>query len=153
MFCRRLWALPLAAALSLCTQTSATPAAPDPTPDGPNNYGSSVGVHVHRIAESSYEGRDYITAEITIDPAGSTGWHRHDGTAIGVVKQGTLTRYSSDCSISHVDQAGDQITESANDVHTGRNLGPTPVLLELIYIKPAGMPLSQHMPNPGCPFD
>lgn len=153
MFYRRLWALPLAVALSLCAQTATALAAPSPPPGGPNDYGSSTGVRVNRLAESSYEGRDYITAEITIDPGGTTGWHRHDGTAIGVVKQGTLTRYSSDCSITHVDRASDEITEPANEIHIGRNLGPTPVLLALIYIKPVGKPLSQHVPNPGCPFD
>jgi hypothetical protein len=37
-------------------------------------------------------------------------------------------------------------------VHIGRNLGTTPVILEVIYINPAGKPLAQDAANPGCRF-
>ena len=88
------------------------------------------------------------------DPGGSTGWHWHDGTLIGAIKQGTLTHYAANCSVDGVYNPGDPITEPAGSdhVHVGRNLGATPVILEVIYINPAGKPLAQDAANPGCPF-
>ena len=49
---------------------------------------------------------------------------------------------------------GDPITEPAgpDHVHLGRNLGTTPLIFEVIYIKPAGKPLAEDAANPGCPF-
>jgi hypothetical protein len=34
----------------------------------------------------------------------------------------------------------------------GRNLGDTPLVLEVVYIMPTGKPLAEDAPNPGCPF-
>lgn len=112
------------------------------------------GVHSAQLTQSSEEGRDFIVREITIDPGGSTGWHWHDGTLVGAVKRGTLTHYSADCSIDGVYHPGDPVTEPAGPehVHLGRNLGATPLVLEVIYIMPTGKPLAEDAPNPGCPF-
>ena len=110
------------------------------------------GVDSKEITKSSVDGRDYIIRDITIAPGGSTGWHWHDGTLVGTVKQGTLTHYASDCSVDGVYGAGAVVTEpsGADHVHIGRNLGQTPVILEIIYINPAGTPLSEDAANPGC---
>jgi quercetin dioxygenase-like cupin family protein len=112
------------------------------------------GVNSVQLNESSQEGRDFIVRDITIDPGGSTGWHWHDGTLVGAIKHGTLTHYSADCSVDGVYNPGDPINEPAgNDhVHLGRNLGDTPLVLEVIYIMPTGKPLAEDAPNPGCPF-
>jgi quercetin dioxygenase-like cupin family protein len=106
------------------------------------------------LTQSSEEGRDFIVRDITIGPGGSTGWHWHDGIVVGAIKHGTLTHYSADCSIEGVYNPGDPITEPAGPehVHIGRNLGTTPLILEVIYIKPAGKPLAEDAANPGCPF-
>ena len=37
-------------------------------------------------------------------------------------------------------------------VHIARNLGTTPVVLEVTYVDPAGAPTSDSAPNPGCDF-
>jgi quercetin dioxygenase-like cupin family protein len=112
------------------------------------------GVSSAQLTQSSQEGRDFIVRDITVEPGGSTGWHWHDGTLVGAVKHGTLTHYSADCSIDGVYNPGDPITEPAGSehVHLGRNMGTTPVVLEVIYIMPAGKPLAEDAPNPGCPF-
>jgi hypothetical protein len=39
----------------------------------------------------------------------------------------------------------------ARHVHIGRNLGKTPVVLDVLYVDPAGKPLADSAPNPGCP--
>ena len=112
------------------------------------------GMKSAQLTQSSQEGRDFVVRDITIDPGGSTGWHWHDGTLVGAVKQGTLTHYSANCSVDGVYNPGDPITEPAGPehVHLGRNLGATPLILEIIYVNPAGKPLAEDAANPGCPF-
>ena len=114
----------------------------------------ATGMNAAELTQSSQEGRDFIVRDITIDPGGSTGWHWHDGIVVGAIKHGTLTHYSANCSIEGVYNPGDPITEPAgpDHVHLGRNLGTTPLILEVIYIKPAGKPSAEDAANPGCPF-
>jgi quercetin dioxygenase-like cupin family protein len=99
-------------------------------------------------------GRDYVLRQITIAPGGSTGWHFHDGTLYAVVERGTLTHNESNCAVDGVFHAGDTIVEPSGSghVHIGRNLGATPVVLEVLYVDPAGSPLSEDAANPGCGF-
>jgi oxalate decarboxylase/phosphoglucose isomerase-like protein (cupin superfamily) len=70
------------------------------------------------------------------------------------VVQGTLTHNESDCAVDGVYRAGDTLVEpsGAGHVHIGRNLGATPLVLDVLYIDPAGSPLSEDAPNPGCGF-
>jgi quercetin dioxygenase-like cupin family protein len=112
------------------------------------------GVTSTLLNQSTLNGHDYITREITITPGGSTGWHWHDGELIAVVKQGTLTHNMSDCSIDGVYNAGDPVIEPAgpDHVHIGRNLGAVPMILQVIYVDPVGKPLAEDAPNPGCNF-
>ncbi|BBY20297.1 cupin [Mycobacterium stomatepiae] len=112
------------------------------------------GVNSAQETESSQEGRDFIVRDITVDPGGSTGWHWHDGVLVGAIKQGTLTHYAANCSIDGVYNPGDPVIEPAgpDHVHLGRNLGSTPLILEVIYIQPMGKPAAEDAPNPGCPF-
>ncbi|KOV85868.1 cupin domain-containing protein [Nocardia sp. NRRL S-836] len=113
----------------------------------------SRGVTAHVIAQWSAAGRDYTLRELTIDPGGSTGWHNHDGTVYAVVKAGVLTRTLGDCTTTFVHHRGDVLVEEPNHVHIGRNLGTAPMVLEVLYVNPAGTPLSRDEPNPGCSFD
>lgn len=106
------------------------------------------------IWQMSDDGKDYIFREITIAPGGSTGWHSHDGELLGVVKEGVLTHYRSDCTIDGTYTTGQSIAEKGGPgyVHIGRNLGPEPLVLQVLYIDPAGAPLSDDQPDPGCGF-
>jgi quercetin dioxygenase-like cupin family protein len=99
-------------------------------------------------------GKDYVFREITIAPGGSTGWHSHDGQLFGVVKDGVLMHYRADCSMDGMYMAGQSIAEKGGPdyVHIGRNLGPGPLVLQVLYIDPAGAPLSDDAPDPGCGF-
>ncbi|HEX4588160.1 MAG TPA: cupin domain-containing protein [Mycobacterium sp.] len=103
------------------------------------------------IAQSTVDGVDYVTREITIQPGGSTGWHYHDGRVFGVVREGTLTRTMADCT-DVVSPEGAAVTEDSGPthVHIGRNLGPVPVKLWIDYVQPAGTPLAVDVPDPGC---
>ncbi len=99
-------------------------------------------------------GKDYIFREITIAPGGSTGWHSHDGELFGVVKEGVLMHYRADCSMDGLYVAGQSISEKGGPgyVHIGRNGGPGPLVLQILYVDPAGAPLSDDAPDPGCGF-
>ncbi len=49
-----------------------------------------TGVEVETLSQSSVDGTDYITRQITIAPGGSTGWHWHPGEVFGVIRDGTM---------------------------------------------------------------
>ncbi|WP_374582990.1 cupin domain-containing protein [Frankia sp. CiP3] len=114
----------------------------------------SSGVTGTIIAQATAGGKDYILRKITVQPGGSTGWHYHDGTLYAIVVQGTLTHSDSTCATDGVYDPGSIILESsgANHVHIGRNLGSKPLILEVLYVDPAGSPLAEDASNPGCDF-
>ena len=72
-----------------------------------------VSAEVATLAQSSVDGVDYITREITIQPRGSTGWHYHDGRVFGVIREGTLTRTLANCQVDGVFPAGSPVTEGS----------------------------------------
>ncbi|WP_043664153.1 cupin domain-containing protein [Streptomyces xylophagus] len=117
------------------------------TPAGP-------GVTAKLISQTTIGDTDYTLREITIPPGQATGWHYHDGPLYGFVKQGTLSHFDSDCASDGVYKAGSTIQEPAGSdhVHIGRNLGNTPLVLDVLYVLPHGSPFSEDAPNPGCPF-
>lgn len=133
---------PLVAALAITASSGRSIATPE------------SGVNSTTVNQSSQDGRDFVISESTIDPGGSTGWHFHDGTVVVAVKQGTLTHYAADCSVNGVYNPGDTFTEPAGPghVHIARNLGAIPVMLEVMFVLPAGKPLHEDAANPGCPF-
>lgn len=107
------------------------------------------------ISRTTIGDTDYILREITIAPGGSTGWHYHDGTLYAVLRQGELSHYGADCAIDQVGGAGTAFVERAGlgNVHLERNLGTEAQILDVLYVLPAGSPLSEDAPNPGCPFN
>ncbi|MFF7238132.1 cupin domain-containing protein [Streptomyces collinus] len=129
-----------AATVLTCGTAGATPAGP--------------GVTARIVSQTTVGGTDYTLREITIPPGQSTGWHYHDGPLYGVVKQGTLSHFDSGCASNGVYRRGAPIKEPAGpgNVHIGRNLGDTPVVLDVLYVLPHGAPFSEDAPNPGCPF-
>lgn len=133
----------LAVAASVSLSGSATAAA---TP--------SLGVSVVTLSQTTVDGTDYITREITIAPGGSTGWHYHDPTVYGLIRAGTLTRTSGDCQPDGTFPAGAAVAEGQGPghVHVGRNLGTEPLVMWVSYVAPAGTPASVDVPDPGCGF-
>ncbi len=115
---------------------------------------SPTGVEATELWRTSSDGTDYVFRQITIAPGGSTGWHWHSGRLYGVIKEGTLTHNLADCSTDGVYPVGDGIFEpsGADHVHIGRNLGSTPLVMQVLYVLPAGGALSEETPDPGCGF-
>ncbi|MEU2282525.1 cupin domain-containing protein [Streptomyces sp. NPDC013178] len=117
------------------------------TPGGP-------GVTGRILAQTTIGDRDYILREVTIPPGQATGWHYHDGTLYGYVKEGTLSHFDAGCQSDGVYPRGSTVKEPAGseNVHIGINRGSTDVVLEVLYVLPHGSPLAQDAPNPGCDF-
>jgi quercetin dioxygenase-like cupin family protein len=118
------------------------------TPPGP-------GVTGRTLARTTVDGTDYVLREVTVPPGQATGWHYHDGPLYAVVNEGTLSHHDSTCASDGVYPAGSTIEEPAGpgNVHIGRNLGGSPVVLTVLYVLPHGAPLSRDAPNPGCSFE
>ncbi|WP_235616655.1 cupin domain-containing protein [Mycobacterium montefiorense] len=110
------------------------------------------GINAVTLARTTLDNRDYILVELTLQPGATTGWHWHNGTLFGAIRRGQLTHYRADCRIDGIYGPGDAITEPSGpeNVHIGRNLGLTPVLMQVVYINPIGSPLSVGTRDPGC---
>ena len=136
----------LSALVAAAVSSAALPPSATATPSDQTN-----GV---TLSHTTVDGRDYLLREITIEPGGSTGWHWHDGTVFGVVRQGTLTHNRADCSLDGVYGPGDPITEPGGPTHAhiGRNLGSTPVVMQAVYLLPIGAPLFEDAADPGCGY-
>lgn len=136
-----LTAVVAAGTLFTCGTAQATPAGP--------------GVTARLISQATVGNTDYILREITIPAGQATGWHYHDGPLYGWVKQGTLSHFDSTCAQDGLYPAGSAIREPAGpgNMHIGRNLGDTPVVLDVLYVLPHGAPFSEDAPNPGCSFE
>jgi quercetin dioxygenase-like cupin family protein len=96
------------------------------------------------------EQSEVIFQRVTLAPGGFTGWHSHAGQLLVVVKSGTLTRYTADCSFETY-RAGQSFIET-DDVHQGRNLGSDPVELYVVYVNPQGAPLRFEEAERSCPI-
>ncbi|WP_409428100.1 cupin domain-containing protein [Mycobacterium sp. SMC-11] len=136
-------------AVSVALAVALTPAVAPPATATPSDQTNGI-----TLSQTAVDGRDYFLREITIEPGGSTGWHWHDGTVFGVVRQGTLTHNRADCSLDGVYGPGDPMTEPGGPehAHIGRNLGSTPVVLQAVYLLPVGAPLFEDAPDPGCGY-
>jgi quercetin dioxygenase-like cupin family protein len=137
----------IATAAALGVGAVVLPATADATP--------GIGVTAVTISDHTFGDTEYVVKEITLAPhVGSTGWHYHPGHVYAVVKQGVLTHNKSDCSVDGIDRQGQFIAEESGPgyVHIGRNLGDTPVVLDVLYVNPVGQPLAVDAPNPGCDF-
>ncbi len=125
-------------------------------PVAPASATPGEGVSAVVLSQATYKGQDYVTKEITIAPGGSTGWHWHPGRVFGVIREGTLTHDTLELlGRRGVSDRARPITESTgpDNVHIGRNLGPDPLVMWVVYIEPAGGPLAIDAPDPGCSFE
>ncbi|GGK69696.1 cupin [Sphaerisporangium melleum] len=117
------------------------------------NATPGTGVTAKVLAEYTTGNTHFINREITIAPGGSTGWHYHEGNLYGVVIQGTLSHFNSRCKSDGVYRTGKQIVEPAGrkNVHIGKNLGKTPVILNVTYVLPVGAEPAVDVPEaPRC---
>ena len=98
--------------------------------------------------------KDVLVTKITVDPAGSFGWHSHPGPVLVTVGKGTLTVYDAarnGCRRSTV-TAGDAFIEDGHHVHLARNEGSAPVELNATFLARPGTTqfLKTEPEPPGC---
>jgi hypothetical protein len=132
------------------TATAATAAL---TP-GAASATAASGVSGTVIGKTTILGTDSVHQQITIQPGGSTGWQWHDGTLSIYVEQGAVTHNDASCTTTDVFSQNTSFVEAsgADNVQIDRNLGTTPVVLDVEYTNPAGSPLAEDAPNPGCGY-
>ncbi|MBJ8342727.1 cupin [Antrihabitans sp. YC3-6] len=133
-------ALTSTAAFGLCLTAGTAAATP------------SSGVTAQILGQVTIADKDYILRQITIAPGGTTGWHFHDGTLYALITSGTLSHYKSDCSVDGIYNAGATLVEPSGPghVHIGNNSATTPLVLQVVYVNPAGSPLSEDAAAPSC---
>jgi quercetin dioxygenase-like cupin family protein len=100
---------------------------------------------------------DAIVQQVTIAPAGSTGWHSHPGPAVVIVKAGSLTLYDGDdrrCRGTTYTAGKVFVDQGYGHVHIGRNEGSTNTELYVTYLDvPVGASPRIDVPDPGnCSF-
>jgi len=110
------------------------------------------GVSALVVWEWTVKDTGYVMREITIAPGGSTGWHRHSGLVFANVREGTLTHRMADCVTVRRYTAGESLMEQPDDphAHLGENRSGKPLVLDVVYATPKGLPLSVDTPDPGC---
>jgi quercetin dioxygenase-like cupin family protein len=96
---------------------------------------------------------DVVTQAITYAPGASSGWHSHVGIVVVVVKDGSVTRYLSNC-IGQTFQAGDVFIETGDmgSLVLRNESTTTPAHLAATFVAPPPVPANLRIdqPNPGC---
>lgn len=111
------------------------------------------GLATKRVKTRGNEPYDVVVQQLTIAPGGHAGWHTHPGSALAVVRSGTLTIYDGDdrsCS-PHTYSAGETYVDPGHGhVHIGRNEGAAPLEIVVAYVDvPPGEPVRLDAPDPG----
>jgi quercetin dioxygenase-like cupin family protein len=124
-------------------------------PSGLTNTPLARGTNVSNGTIPLQVGADVAMAQITVVPGGSSGWHSHPGGAIIVVKQGSLTVYSSvgsKCETTTY-SAGQAFIERPGEVDDVLNAGTIPYVLFVTFPRvPQGDSARTDEPDPGtCP--
>ena len=115
---------------------------------------AASGVSATETGRTSILGGEQVRQQITIQPGGSTGWQWHDGTVFVYVEQGSVTHNEADCGSTQVYSDNSSFVEpsGSNNVQIDRNLGTTPLVMDVVSANPVGAPPAEDAPNPGCRF-
>lgn len=100
------------------------------------------GLATEKLKTRGNEPYDVVVQQIVLAPGGHTGWHTHPGSAVAIVKSGTLSIYDSDdptCTPHRYDAGDTYVDPGYGHVHIGRNEGSVPVEIIVTYVDvPAG---------------
>ena len=148
------WALLSVGLAGVVTAVTVAPAVATP-PSGLTNIPLARGTNTSNGTIPLQVGTDVAMAQITVDPAGSSGWHSQPGGAIVVVKQGSLTVYTSvgsQCQTTTY-SAGQAFIERPGEVDQVVNTGTIPYVLYVTFPRvPQGDSARIDEPDPGtCP--
>ena len=104
----------------------------------------------------SHDNTDIAVSTIVVKPGGHSGWHKHPGPVLVVVKTGTITFYhGSDPTCTGTPHlAGTAFVEEGGDVGIARNEGTVDATVVATFFVPARGPTRIEVPvAPGnCSF-
>ena len=99
-------------------------------------------------------GNDVAVSQITVQPAGSSGWHSHPGTTVIALQSGRLTLFSEPlaggkCRV-HTYTAGQVFLEHPSTEYNTINTGREPYVLAVTFFNvPHGDIFRIDQPDPG----
>ena len=94
-------------------------------------------------------GHDIVVRQTRLAPGASSGWHYHDGTLFVLVTRGTLDHpYLRRGPRSYPRWRVFREPSGPDNVHVARNPGTAEVRIAVVYVNPAGSPLSHAVPTP-----
>jgi quercetin dioxygenase-like cupin family protein len=103
------------------------------------------------------KGNDVVVSQITVPPAGFSGWHSHPGTTVVAVQTGQLTLFSEPiaggkCRVRTY-TAGQLFLEHPKNEYQAVNTGSAPYVLAVTFFNvPHGGSPRIDRPDPGnCP--
>lgn len=101
------------------------------------------------------KGNDVAVNQITVPPAGFSGWHSHPGTTVIALQSGQLTLFSEriaggKCRV-HTYTAGQVFLEHPNKKYNTVNTGSKPYVLAVTFfnVPPNGGPSRIDQADPG----
>jgi len=80
---------------------------------------------------------DFHIHQVVVQPGADSGWHTHPGTALDIVKSGTVTAYLDNCEPIAV-AAGQAFFVPAGMPHLAANEGTEPAEIYVTYLVAAG---------------
>ncbi|HVL53135.1 MAG TPA: cupin domain-containing protein [Vitreimonas sp.] len=92
-----------------------------------------------------------VNQELTIAPAGHTGWHSHPGPALVTVKSGLFRYQAADCSYVDYGPGETVVDPGGGVVHIGRNVGAGTLELDVTYLVPPATGLRIDAVAVDCP--
>lgn len=105
------------------------------------------------ISVSTNGPSDFHIHQVILEPGADSGWHTHPGTALDIVKTGTVTAYFEgvDCEPVTV-EAGQAFFVPAGVAHFAANEGSVAAEIYVTYLVAAGAaPRADAAPPANCP--
>ncbi|MEV0682605.1 cupin domain-containing protein [Nocardia sp. NPDC050378] len=113
------------------------------------NPAPAVGTASRTLLRLRLAGRDIVVRRTRIVPGGTSGWHFHDGTLFVLVTRGVLDHpYLARGPVEYRRFRLFREPSGPDNAHVARNNGTTEVRILVLYVNPAGAPLSRQVPPP-----
>ena len=90
-----------------------------------------------RVTIKTHGPLDALMLNVTLAPGGTGGWHKHAGTLITIVRQGTLTMFDAKCK-RHDISAGHAMISPGSTPSKDENKGTSPVTFDVTFVIPHG---------------
>ena len=109
-------------------------------------------INVDGIRVSAKGPIDLATAHLTFPPGFTTGWHVHPGPVLVIVRDGTVTKYSSDCVATQYTAGQAFVERGPSDINMVRNESTTEQADTIVtFLAPVGATLKVPVPAPCNP--